>query len=507
MILCVMVLTLGNTSVPTVEAGASTIVIEETSYAEGIKDSIWSNPDANVSAKDKVLIFPESSTSETRLITKTAVRVSEMNDELVHAKMSICLEKLPNGEKFILAFGLSSIEAMSGETGNVEIEFMNQGGLKARVVAYGEDGEKEVVPITSFGQMGRDITIEISITKAGELTLIKAGKVVAKGTIPVSGEGRVGFLQTGNCAAKVKNVDIRSYRYDAPENCDINEDFESGSINVNLLTSKMLSYATEYLPAYAKVMDYEGSKVFMLHNAGETYLGTTHKYSNFEFSFDLPYLQTVTEWNAEGEDITPSSSEFIIGWGFPEMDPPSAADYMLAEQSVTFRADSMVVPDGYEDLAVVPENYPFFKQGNERGVSIKLSVIDAQVIVSMKWIEETKWTEILKYNTGTQTSLGYVQLWALTPGNLAIDNLKIVNKDANPNLLTVDTERFYLNKAEDYEYTEAENVYKDLSAEEETFNWYVLIPATAGGCIVVLISILGVVTIKRHRKGGGSNAE
>ena len=221
----------------------------------------------------------------------------------------------------------------------------------------------------------------------------------------------------------------------------------------------------------------------------------------------MPYLQTVTEWNAEGEDVTPSSSEFMIGWGFPEMDPPSAADYMLAEQAVTFRTDSTVVPDGYEDLMVAPENYPFFKPGNERGVSIKLSVIDAQVIISMKWIEETQWTEVLKYNTGTKTPLGYVQLWALTPGNFAIDNLKIVNKDAKPNLLAVDTEHFYLNKAEDYEYAEAENVYKDLVPEEETFNWYVLIPATAGVCIVAFAGIFGVVTIKRRKKGESSNAE
>ena len=500
----VAVLVAGNSVIPT-EAGASTIIVDNTSFAEEVNNSVWSNPDGNVKVENSILVFPKTSTSETRLITKTAARASEKNEELVNINTTIRLETLPSGQKFILALGLSSIEAVAGSTGNVEIQFTNNGGVKASVVAYGNEGEQQLISATSLGRLNQYINIQVSVKKDGQLTFMTGNRVLGKAKLPVSGEGRVGFLQTGNCAAKVKDLKVVSYRYDSPENCDISEDFESGSMNVNLLTSMMTIRPSVYRPCYAAIQEYEGNQVFMCNNSGETYIGTLYQYSNFEISFDVPYLRTVAEWNKEGQAVKPVCGEFLVGWGYSSANPTGAAEYMTAEQSVSFLPGSQIIPRGYEDQTVVPENYPFFNQGEERGVSIKLSVVDTEVVVYMKWIEETAWTEVLRYHTGTMTSLGYIQLWMLTPGNIAIDNLKIVNKDAEPKLVTVDTKYDYLDKAEDYQYVKEENVYKDLAVKEETFNWYRLIPIVAGVCVATFGTTWGITAIIRRKKGGSND--
>lgn len=502
-----VILTAGSISVLPAKAGASTIVVDNTSFEEKIDDATWSNPDSNVVVEKNMLVFPKESTVETRLITKSAARFSSMENELVNVKTTLCLENLPDNGKFILALGLSSIEATSGENGNLEIQFINEGGVKASVISYGEEGEQSVVADVNIGSMNKDMAVEVSVLKEGSMTLKAGGRVVGKGKISVSGEGRVGFLQTGGCQAKIKDVRIVSYRYDTPENSDIVEDFESGSMNLNLLTSRMTAFPSVYLPCYAKVEEYNGNKVFRCNNSGETYIGTLYEYSNFELSFDIPYLQTLSEWNENGEALKQISGDLIIGWGYQTPKPENAADYMLSEQSVTFRPETKIIPQGYTDKTLIPETHQFFSAGSDKGVSVKVSVIDTDVKVFLKWIDETEWTQVLNYQTGTKTPLGYIQIWMLTPGNLAIDNLKILNKDTEPQLVNVDTKYEYLNKADDYEYQQVEDVYKNLGKEEKTFNAYLLIPAAAGVCVIAMGTYWGVTTWKSKRKGVKSDVQ
>ena len=380
------------------------------------------------------------------------------------------------------------------------------GGVKASVVAYGEAGAQEVMNSTSAGRLNSDINLEVSITKAQVMTLKIGGRVIGKGELPVDGEGRIGFLQTGSCAAKVKAVKFVSYRYETPENSDISEDFEKGTINQNLLTSKMIGFPAQYLPCYARVEEYEGSQVFMFNNSGGTYIGTLQEYSNFELSFDIPYIQNLAQWNEAGEAVKPISGEMVIGWGYQEPNPAGAADYMQAEQSVSLRSGTKIVPKGYSDLTVTPETHKFFSPGCDRGVSVKLSMIDAEAVVYLKWMDETNWTEALRYQTGTQTPLGYIQIWVLTPGNLAIDNIKIVNKDSNPKQVTSEGKYELLERAEDYVYEKQDAVYKDFTVEDDSFNWYLLIPATASLCAIVFGVVLVTVLLQKRRKGG-SNSE
>lgn len=500
LLFALITLTAGNINVLPAKAGASTIVVDQTSFQDKLDDSVWSNPDNNVAVENNTLVFPRESTVETRLITKSAARFSSVEDELVNVKATLTLHHLPDNGKFILALGLSSIEAFTGESGNLEVQFTKVDGVKASVVAYGEDGEQVVIAGKNVGSMNHNLAVEVSVLKEGSMTLKINGRVIGKESIPVSGEGRVGFLQTGECQAKIQDVRIVSYRYDNPENCDIEEDFESGSMNLNLLTSKMTAFPSVYLPCYAKIEEYNGNHVFMCNNSGETYIGTLYEYSNFELSFDIPYIQTLSDWNEQGEAIKPISGDLVIGWGYQTPKPESAADYMLSEQSITFRSETKVIPQGYADKTMIAETHPFFTAGCSRDVSVKVSVIDTNVTLFLKWTDESEWTEVMNYQMGTKTPLGYIQIWMLTPGNVAIDNLKIVNKDENPQLTDVDTKYEYLDKADDYVYQQEEDVYHDYTDEKKTFNQYLLIPVVAGICALSLGAYLGIITWKSKRK-------
>lgn len=491
-----------------VHAGTSKIVVDEQTYTEKIDLATWSNPDSKVVVENNKLLFPSDSTSDTRLITKSSARESDMHDVLVEGSANLNLQVMPENEKFIFAFALSSIEGLPGDSGNIEVQFTNENGVKVAVVEQSEDGEKAVIAKTSCGKLGSTINVVVTIMKEGTLTLKINNKVLGKGQLTVSGEGRVGFLQTGSCAVQITNVNIVSYRYDTPENSDIFEDFESGSMNINQLTSYMNGFHIDYAPSYARVEELDGNKVFMCKNTGEVYLGTMHQYSNFEISFDVPYLQRIAERNEKGEITTPTSVNFLIAWGSTEKDPKTTSGYEAAEQKMVFYPGGTISPLNYGDTYTVnPEAYPFFSPSCEKGFSIKMSVIDTVSTVYIKWIDETEWTKILECQLDTKTPLGYVQLWLLSPSNIAIDNFSVVNKDKNPQLIDVEAKYSYMQTAEDYQYVKEENVYKNFSEDNEKFNWYLLIPITVGVCAIILGAEVGLLALKKKRKGGKNNAE
>lgn len=502
------VLAVGSFGTLPAHAGVSNIVVESSSYEEKIDLATWSNPDSKILVENKNLVFPEDSTSDTRLITKTAARVSAMHDVLVEAKATLNFKALPENETFILGLGLSSIEALPGDSGNVEVQFTNQNGIKVAVIENGEDGTKEIVPSVSCGKINSNIQVAVTITKDGTLTLKIGGKDVGKSQISGDGEGRVGFMQTGSCAVKISDTKIISYRYDTPENCDVYEDFEKGSMNVNLLTSYMIDFSAQYAPAYAKIEELDGNQVLMCKNTGDVYLGTLYQYSNFEISFDIPYLQRMAEKNEEGDITTPVSANFLIAWGSTESDPQFTEGYSAAEQKMVFYPSSLIAPLHYEDrYTVSSEAYQFFAPDCDKGFSIKMTVIDTVTTVYMKWIDETKWTEVLECQLDTNTPLGYVQLWLLSPSNIAIDNFRVVNKDKDANLIEVEPEYAYMKTAEDYKYVKEENVYKDFTKETDGFNWYLLIPITAGVGVVLLGIETVILTLNKRKKGGKQNVE
>ena len=122
-------------------------------------------------------------------------------------------------------------------------------------------------------------------------------------------------------------------------------------------------------------------------------------------------------------------------------------------------------------------------------------------------MEETDYTQILTYELDGQTPTGYVHIWTTGTGMFALDNLKIVNKDKEPVLTEVSYESGAIEVPEDFAYEPEEKVYAEEETEkqesESSFNWYLLIPVSAGASAIGLLTVVVILQLKRKKKEVG----
>lgn len=504
MVLAVVVLA----SVPHMpsNAGASELVIDNQSFAETLDNQLWNDVDGDIAVEGGMIVFPTDSTSNTALITKKVAQSSGKHENIVKAESSIQFTQLPQGEKFAFALGLQSVSSMMAEPENIEIIFTNNGGLKVSVVVYDEDGNsKTFCGETSCGSLKNSVRIRAEISAESLLTVSVNGKQLCKDTLPVSGTGRVGFIQSGNCGVKVQDVEIVSYKYDNPTNVNIDEDFEEGTLNTNTLVSKTVVRETNYVDTNIGIVKMEdGNSVFEAKNATPFYIGALYQYSNFELTFDVPYIQKEEVLNDNREIISPATTRFAISFGGEAKDSANY-HYVNAADLLIFSKDSSIssLYTGNKASAV-DVGYDFFSKDIDRGFSVKLSVVDSVITVGMKWIDEESYTDVLSYQISKENPLGYVHVWSLDMGaTWAIDNLKILNKDINPQLTEVDFESDLMKIPEDYDYKPEARVYQEDSKDNSI---YLLIPGSALVCIVG-ITITWIFTKKSNKKKGGASDE
>ncbi len=496
-----VILMAGSSYVLPVSAGRSEISIDKSSVQEVIDVSKWSNPTEEVFAEGGTIVFPADSSEEARFITKTGALLNNQLDALADATATIQFDKLPAGEKFVMALGLASSESVLGDPGNLEIAFTNDSGFKVAVTAYSQDGDaKEILAAKSLGT-GKQVKVDAQITMDKGFRLRINGKEFCNLTLSEVAKGRVGFLQSGSCSVRISEPVIKYYRYDRPETCDIFEDFEKGTFNENLLTSQeaLLSYADA--PTRVCVEEYNGSQVLMLCNAGPTYLGTMHQYSNFELSFDVPYLTREQEVDENGYLVRGKGAAFGVAFGgegsdYQDWGYTTSADMVLFNQNST--VSSMNLSHFAQDA-----NYPFFAPECKKGFSVKVSVVDAVVKAYIKWMDETEFKEVLSYEFLGETPLGYVQIWTTGLGNMAIDNLKMVNKDADPNLIEVDYASAAIEIPEDYDYKPLGLVYAPKE-EQVVFEWYMLIAGAAVLCVLAFGVAIVIKQIKTKKRKDGA---
>lgn len=508
--LLVCVLLAGAQGVMQVEAGSSDVVLDKSSFEEKLDLASWNNTDENVTSENGMLVFSKESNSATGLIAKTIARNTGYHKNIVSMKSVMDLTNVPKGKSFIMALGLSSIEATTGEAGNVEVHFKNDGGLKVSVVEYDDDGNENVLLSPVKVGSSNSVTAEVVITAKQRMVLKVNGAQLCDEKLTVDGEGRVGFLQTGGCAVSVKDVEIVSHKYDRPENTNISEDFEQGTINVNTLTAKMVTLMRDYTPFGMRVTEVDGNYVMQIQNAAATYLGTLHKYSNFEITFDVKDLVRKAEIDEEGNITWPKSEVFGVSFG-DEAPDYTEHGYLTSVDMVVFNAGSNVYSLNHGDLEVATEKgYNFYDEDCERDFTVRVSVIDGVVTTSMKWVDETEFTEILSYRVSRENPLGYVHIWTSGQYNtMNIDNLTIVNKDQDPNLIEVDYQSALWEKPEDFQYEKITAVYREDATdttENAEFNVYWMIPIVAGLCVVCFVGVM-LITNKKGKKEGKADEE
>lgn len=497
----------GSTKVLQVFAGASNIIIDGKSFEKELSGAEWNNPNQDILIKDGVLVFPKDSTDETSLISKMNAKAYEDFDEIIRAELTMKITKLPKDETFILAFGLGRVEAMSGEAGNIEIEFTNNRGLRAGIVAYDDNEEKTVVAKPkSCGSVGSTLSVQAVVTTSGKCKLTVNDRLICSGNIPVSGEGRFGVLQTGSCGAEISELRLVSHKYDRPENPNIFEDFENETLNVNTLTSRMISNGSG--PRTGQyVEEVDGNRVFRFQNVGESYLGTLYQYSNFEMTFDVLNLQRKTEYDDDGNVKAHKSQNFCISFGDESADY-NGGSYTQSTDLLIFQSTSFTSLTTPNNANAATKGYPFGADTCDKDFTIKFSVVDSVVTASIKWIDETEFTEIIRYQVSEETPTGYVHIWTTgTSSTFDIDNLCIKNLDTKPNLIEVEYKSGLITAPPDFAYEPLEYVYEEESEKAAGFVWndYYMIPCVAVVCILAFGIALVIKVIKQ--KGGKRHAQ
>jgi hypothetical protein len=467
-------------------AGIRTTVLDSSSLEDV---SLWNNLSNDVVVENGELIFPNNSTQYTRFVSTNAAKTNTGLGYVASIACKLQFTQLPENEKFILAFGLSDIESGMGEAGNVEIVFSNNGGLKVEVVAYEEAG----VPVV----LSSAKAVGVSLNKAFKLNAeisenrvlkIKAdGKTVYSGNIPVTGEGRIGFVQTKDCGAKVSNILVHLGDYDRPQNTDIYETFDNGTMNTAVLSSRVIGIVKKnIINRRACIEEYNGNNVFMFENCGSFYLGTVYSYSNFELSFDVPYFKVRAVKDENGKEISVGTGNFVLSFGAPVTD---TLKYGYDDASGAIVFDQGIVYS-YFDRTIKNKN-PYWKE--DAPFSVKLKVVDKHVTVYIKELNDTEYETMLEFDQPDVAS-GKVHFWVPTWVNMAIDNFAVKNLDNDPNLIEVEYKAGTYT-CEDYEYVPFERVYKDSAKQDggiaanSSLYWYLMIPAVAVVCGVVLVVI------------------
>lgn len=487
----------------TAYAGSSKTTIDDSSFAEKINNTVWNNPGADLICQDGKLVFPAESTADTRLISKTAVSRSDVTDEMLHAVFRLDSLQIPEGKSFFFACGLRSIESLPGEKGNIELQFTNNGGIQASLVAY-ETSDAATVLAEPKTVAGKTIRVDVTLTASQKLTVKVNETTLFDGQISLTGEGRVGFLQSGGCQAELSAVKIEIFSYNTPENANVSENFDNGTMDTSLLSCSMIKDGG-YYPCRISVDEYEGNNVMLFKNSGLGYIGTKYQYSNFELTFDIPYLQRAEVYSDNYELLTPKSSWFGISFGDEYMDATWYDYDYKSPYMIYFNEWSNIIDfkNNFKVLAPMSgTDHDFFAENETRGFSVRFAVIDAHVTIGIKWIDEAEFVTVCEYDIANgQTPTGYIHIWGSEPNNFAIDNIVITNLDQNAKIIETQYKAGTVTVPEDHKYEKAEMVFKDAEPArkdpEKTFNWFLLIPCAAG---VSILCILGSVIVAKSRR-------
>ena len=481
-----------------VSAGNITTIITTTNEEGELNVADWCDPNDELEVKNGVLIIPNDSSSETRIITKILAEKDDSYTAMAEVNGSLKFTSLPAEEYFSIGFGLDSIESYSEEPESAELVFKNAGGLSVGAVYNDENGDKsEVAPFVNAGGVSSVLSFSAVLYCNDELKLNINGREVVSAKIPGSLEGRIGFLQSGNCGAELSDLKVVFHKYDRPENCDYVETFENGIYNDELFTTAY--YGSARSPAGMNVEDYGGSKVLMYRNTGRCYFGTKKQYSNFELSFDIPYFSRETKKDEDGKIILTPCDTYCISFGDVAQEF-NGWQFTTSTELVHFTQNTVWGYNHKPSKFSVPYSEMGFSDNNtNEGFSVKMRMVDGNFTLYLKKLADTEFTEIASaYYDNFRT--GYIKLWSTGNSNIAIDNVSLKNLDENPNLIEAKFTSALI-KVDDFKYEKIKPVFKNKEKEKNGLEYlWVYISLGVSALIIVIAFVIRIVKNKKGRK-------
>ena len=490
---------------PIVPVQAGTMEKEISLLVDGqLNNTDWFDAEDSTYIDADKLIFPADGYENTRVISKTIAQEDPAYQDMFALNTQLQITELPENEKFIIAIGLDSIEAFSGEPGNIEVEITNDGSLKMGVFYYEENGTATALaaPKAIGVQAGETFTVTLRADTNRNLNIAVNGTNVCAFTEAPSLEGRIGFLKTGKCGAYVSETTACFTHYDRPENPNFTEDFETELYNNNLFTTNFISYAR--YPAYIAVEEQEGNSTLRFYNTKLGYFGTKYAYSNFELTFDVPHYYRNMIKDENGKLLAAPTMEFLVSVGDDAMDF-GGFGYATSVEAIRFTKDTVHgMNHTPEKFRVTCADKGYFDKTSDEGFSVLVRMVDGHLEVGMKALDSEEFDIIAKADY-EDFRTGYIKIWSVNDGNFAIDNIKITNLDDDANLTDVEFQSAAF-VSEDYDYQPPQLVFRpqeqtNTDADDTaSWDWMPVIVAAAVSSVIILSAVVVSAGLKKRKK-------
>ncbi len=493
---------------PIVPAQAGTVEKETSLLVDGqLNSTDWFDAEDSTYVEEGKLILPADGFRSTRVISKNIAQEDSVYETMFTITYQAQITELPENEKFIFAIGLDSIEAISEEPENIEIEITNDGSLKMGVVCYDENGNANTLaaPKNVGIQLGDTFTMTVTAFTQRKLLILVNGATAFDLTDLTALTGRIGFLKTGKCGVSISECITNFTHYDRPENPNFTEDFETEVYNNNLFTMNFITGAR--FPASIAVQEYKDSSVLMFYNAKLGYWGTKYSYSNFELTFDVPfYLRNMVK-DEKGNMTASPTMEFVVSVGDDAQDF-NGFGYATSVEAIRFTKDTV------HGMNHSPEKFRanygdkgYFDIASDEGFSVLVRMVDGHLEVGMKALDAEKY-DILGEGDYEDFRTGFVKIWSVNDGNFAIDNVKMTNLDVDGKVIDVEFKGATIVQ-EDFDYQRGEPVFRPVEQtqpEEET-NWMPVIITSVISASLVLVSVIVALCLKKKRQKEDVNNE
>lgn len=532
-LLALLIATSALCAIP-VSAGKSEVaVVPPSSLEGGIDGGTWVTS-GNVKGENDSIVFDGDSSTSAKVTSMTKINdYTEYGiDTIFTAEFTVNIASISQetNNRLAFAFGLSRVSAALGSDGVAEVYFIQDTvGLKMGVSRYFQDTadqsikQVKIVEAQAVSGLAAELnfTVSVELSAAGVLTVtgqaegsdsaVTVCDAKTDGNSGYSMEGFVCFGQVGRSNASISDVTVTSYDYVNMETpLEVEENFDNGHYNMNAWFSRSDAGST-----VSGGISIDGTAL-RFRNAANAIFGTRYSYSNFELTFDLLDVQRANEYDENDNLIYPKTEWFGVSLGSTTyngtFDSAVRGDVMFSFEPT----GRYVRYHNYEDRVISTEwkeeykDKNFWDEANEGKVyNFKISMIDGVFSVYFKEQGDADFPATAFYEEDRgYTPSGYVKLIAYEPAGYLFDNIKIVNKDAEPIPVEITYTENSMSGTEDVEYTDTWND-DDLianrvgegSGESSGCNSS-LVPAcvSVAGVAAVAASAAAVISLRRKQK-------
>ena len=500
-LLCLCSAVVGGSVCMSAQAGASRVYAATEAT---IRDDVINSGDVytsgKVRAKNGKAIFDESCDALSRLIVAT--RMNDLKEygvpDVFTFSCTLTINAFADEGRIAACFALGSLRSGAGAADSFDISFTaDKGGSDICVSISEYDGAQNRMPVLSAVAVpqllfGDPFDFSVRVDTDGNLFVQIDGIDLVRGRkLVVDPQGVNGFISYGKNNFTVGDLSLVGYSYEAPENADYLETFDTDAYNANMFYSA--SEASPFSPSRLSVSD--GKLVF--GNVASSYFTTRHVYSNFCLEFDLTDLQRTAVFDDAGNLVTPICTQIGLAFGVDDVMQTAAQSTQytkwLSLEGMNIGGNASVQREDRRyvmyDIGTVDKRFndvktqPMANGGidlwsesavNGRTVNVRFAVQDGVASLYLKYAEDADFphTPDFFYDFGI-TPTGYVRIftWGETfvneegieynaVGNFSIDNLSIQNTDYETAKKSVPAPEYVSNiagRTPDYEYTSRPN--------------------------------------------------